>query len=172
MASIASFERMLPFHVDQSLWSFWIQVGPCHQIPFPCSILTVELLDTMSIGFWSIETCQNSMPLFDWISFILFWKIAFRIFFDFNQCKKYCESVHKVFQWISNCKFCVMKLILLILMKAASSWSWDNDVSYNGAILGLMKRRLVLFDHFLGIIDRLLFPMPCWSQKLQSPYFQ
>ena len=117
----------------------------------------------MSIGFWSIETYQNSMPLFDWISSILLWKIAFRIFFGFNYCKKYRESVHKVFRWILNCKFCVMKLILRILMKTASSWSWGNDVSFNGAILDLMKRRLVLFGYFLGIIDRFLFPMPYWK---------
>ena len=111
MASISSFERMSTFHIDQLLWSFWSQAGPCHQKSFPFSILTVQPLDLIFNGFWSVDTYQNSMPLFDRISSFFLRTNGVRSFSDFNQCKIHSGSVHKVFQWISSC---VMKLILLV----------------------------------------------------------
>ena len=120
-------ESMLTFHVGQLSWYFLSQVGPCHQNSFPFRILTVQPLDAISTGFWVVDTYRNSTPLFDWISSILLWTNGVRIFFDFNHCNKHCESVHKVFRWILSCKFCVMKLMLLVAIKTGSSSSlWCN----------------------------------------------
>ena len=145
MASIMSFERMLASHVGQLSWSFLSQVGPCHQNSFPFSILTVQLLVAISAVFWGVDTYRNSMPLLDWISYILLWTNGVRIFFDFNhQCNTHFESVHKVFRWILSCKLCVMKLMLLVPKRAACSLSLGNDVSFSGAILDLLNIRLVI----------------------------
>ena len=148
IVSIMPFERMLTFHVGQSSWSFWSQVGMCHQNSFPFSILTVQPLDVISGWFWAVDICRNSIPLFDWISFILLWTNGIRIFFDFKQCKTHCESAHKVFQWISSCKLCVMKLILLVPLMTASSSSLGNDVPFSGTVLDLLNIRLVIVWQF------------------------
>ena len=128
----------------QSSWYFWSQVGPCHQNSFLFSILTVQPLDAIYSGFWAVDTYRNSTPLFDWISSIPHWTNGVRIFFDFNQYKTHCESLHKVFWWILSCKLCVMKLMLLVRIRAASSLSLGNDVSFSGAILDLRNIRFVI----------------------------
>ena len=72
MASIMPFEKMSTYHVGQSLWSFWSQVGPCHQKSFPFSILTVQPPDTISVGLWSkIHERALSWSVFVEESFIL-----------------------------------------------------------------------------------------------------
>ena len=123
-------------------------VSRCGVSSFLFSILTVQPLDAISAGFWAVDTYRNSMPLFDWISSILLWTNGVRIFFDFSQCKTHCESVHKVFRWISSCKLYVMKLMFLVPIRAASSSSLCNNLCFSGAILDLLNIRLVIVRPF------------------------
>ena len=88
MASIVSFERMSNVHVGQSSCSFQSQVGPCHQNSFLFRILTVQPLDAISAGFWSVDTYRNSMPLFDWTSSIFLRTNGVRIFFDLTSVRR------------------------------------------------------------------------------------